>query len=407
MGKGFLKLIHETKRLSALIFGAGIVLTIILGILSARDARFQTEYKIARPKVGEEPLEQEIIVSLGGEKGIPVKIAVEDVQLSQAEAEQILLEGEQLLHTLVLGENESAEKIMYSLSFPENMQGTLIEIDWISKPLEYVNSDGTLREDMEILEPVSQEISAILNCQTYTRDFSMMITFMPRELSLEKRVERFVQQTEIDSREQKEFKFPTNYGEMNLQWRKPLDVTFVYFFFFILLAVIFLRLAEKRDVHMEKKERQKSLTNEYPQIVSKFAMLLSTGMSVRNAWTRIVAMNKAQGLENTPISQEMNWALRELQKGSSELMVYEQFGSRIGLIHYKKLMALFISDKRRGNRNLLEVLNDEMLQAWEEKRRSAKIQGEQVGTKLLIPMLGMMSVVFVIIIVPAFLTFGI
>ena len=54
----------------------------------------------------------------------------------------------------------------------------------------------------------------------------------------------------------------------------------------------------------------------------------------------------------------------------------------------------------------MEAMNEEMMQAWEEKRRKAKQQGEQVGTKLLIPMMGMLMVVFVIIIVPAFLSFG-
>ena len=167
-----------------------------------------------------------------------------------------------------------------------------------------------------------------------------------------------------------------------------------------------MHIGAKRDYQQEKKDRRNRLENEYPQIVSKCAMLLSAGLSVRNAWIRIVAMNDGKNGVNSPAYEEMKWAIRQMQKGNSELDVYENFGRRVGLVHYKKLMALFISDKRRGSRNLLEAMNEEMMQAWEEKRRKAKQQGEQVGTKLLIPMMGMLMVVFVIIIVPAFLSFG-
>ena len=68
-------------------------------------------------------------------------------------------------------------------------------------------------------------------------------------------------------------------------------------------------------------------------------------------------------------------------------------------------MALFISNKKRGSVNLLEAMNQEMLQAWEEQKRSAKQQGEKIGTKLLLPMMGMLTVVFIMILVPAFLSF--
>ena len=68
-------------------------------------------------------------------------------------------------------------------------------------------------------------------------------------------------------------------------------------------------------------------------------------------------------------------------------------------------MALFILEKRRGSTNLLEAMNQEMLQAWELRKRNTKQQGEKAGTKLLIPMMGMLAVVFVMILVPAFLSF--
>ena len=134
-------------------------------------------------------------------------------------------------------------------------------------------------------------------------------------------------------------------------------------------------------------------------------MLLSAGLSVRNAWERIVLLYRSKSEENSPILLEMHQSYREMQKGVSELEVYEKFGTRVGQVHYKKLMALFISDRKRGSVNLLDAMNQEMLQAWEEQKRNAKQQGEKIGTKLLLPMMGMLAVVFIMILVPAFLSF--
>ena len=406
MGKDFLKLTYSVKKLTRLVFATGMVITIALGVKSIGDSRVQTTYEIARPQADEEELEQELIAVLDGEKKVPVKVVVEEKLLSEAEAEERLLEAEKLLDELILGENESRDKIKENIFFPESVLGDLVEIDWILKPLEYVNSDGTLRSDVKILEEIMQKATAILSCQGYTKDYEIELTFLPRTVSLEYEVEQLVQQVSSESKNQEILNLPTDYEGALLQWKKPLDCTFLYFFLFTMCATIFLHIGEKRDQQLKKKDRLEQLEKEYAQIVSKFAMLLSAGLSVRNAWIRIVAMNDGKTRGVSPVYEEMKWAIRQMQKGSAELEVYESFGRRVGLVHYKKLMALFISDKRKGSRNLLEAMNEEMLQAWEEKRRKAKQQGEQVGTKLLVPMMGMLMIVFVMIIVPAFLSFG-
>lgn len=406
MGKDFLKLKHDPKKLSILIFCVGMGITIALGIKEMTKGRFQAAYEIVRPKPGEDMEEQEILVQIAEGETFPVKVSVEEKRLSESEAEEQFFKAEQLLKDLILGENEDAQQIVYDICFPEAVEGTFVEVTWVYQPLEYVNLDGTLRNDVEISEPVSGELSGILSCQEYTKDYHLEITFLPRKRSLENRVKSLIQQAEMESKDLEVFVLPTSFEGASLQWKEQTDLTFLYFLFFTLGAVVFLQIGAKRDMQIEKQSRRECLERDYAQVVSKFAMLLSAGLSLRNAWVRIVMMNQGKSLEEKPIYEEMNWAIRQMQKGVPELEVYESFGARIGLVHYKKLMALFISDKRRGSRNLLDVMNDEMLQAWEEKKRKVRQQGEQIGTKLLLPMMGMLSVVFVVILVPAFLSFG-
>jgi len=49
-------------------------------------------------------------------------------------------------------------------------------------------------------------------------------------------------------------------------------------------------------------------------------------------------------------------------------------------------------------------LEAEMWQAFEERKALAKRQGEEAGTKLLLPMMGMLVVVMVIVIAPALMS---
>ena len=339
------------------------------------------------------------------EQKIPLTVTVEEVRLSEKDALEMLERAKKELDRLVLGENESFTKISTAICFVDQISDTPVEVTWIEKASDFFGSDGRLREELTIAEPLECMISAILTCQEISIDYEARLTILPREMSLKTSLEKQIQENGENEKEAKGLSLPTVWKGSEISWRKPMDLTFFYVLLLTAAAAVFLRVGAKRDAHEEKKKRQEAYEREYAQIVSKFTMLLSAGISVRNAWERIVLLYLKKSAEESPIMEEMNWAYRELQKGQSELEVYELFGTRVGVVSYKKLMALFISDKKRGSIRLLDAMNQEMLEAWEDQKRSAKQQGEKLGTKLLIPMMGMLLVVFLMILVPAFLSF--
>ena len=51
------------------------------------------------------------------------------------------------------------------------------------------------------------------------------------------------------------------------------------------------------------------------------------------------------------------------------------------------------------------MLEQEAMEAWDERKRKARVLGEAAATKLLVPMILMMAVVMAIIMIPAFLSF--
>lgn len=404
MEKDFLKLTEDPKRLSRILLISGIILTIVLGIRAFGESRLEEGAVLPKKEPGEGAYEQELIAYVE-EQRIPLTVTVEEVCLSEEDALEMLERAKKELDRLVLGENESFTKISTALCFVDQIPDTPVEVTWVEKASDFFGSDGKLREELTIAEPLECMISAILTCQEISIDYEVRLTILPREMSLKTSLEKQIQENGENEKEAKGLSLPTVWKGSEISWRKPMDLTFFYVMLLTAAATAFLRVGAKRDAHEEKKKRQEAYEREYAQIVSKFTMLLSAGISVRNAWERIVLLYLKKSAEESPIMEEMNWAYRELQKGRSELEIYELFGTRVGVVSYKKLMALFISDKKRGSIRLLDAMNQEMLEAWEDQKRSAKQQGEKLGTKLLIPMMGMLLVVFLMILVPAFLSF--
>ena len=105
-----------------------------------------------------------------------------------------------------------------------------------------------------------------------------------------------------------------------------------------------------------------------------------------------------------PVYEEMLSTLHEIQGGVSEAEAYEHFGKRCGISTYIKFGTLLSQNLRRGSKGISDILRMEAIQSFENRKNTAKRLGEEAGTKLLVPMLGMLAVVFIMVMVPAFLS---
>ena len=86
---------------------------------------------------------------------------------------------------------------------------------------------------------------------------------------------------------------------------------------------------------------------------------------------------------------------------------YEELGEKCGILYYKTLSALLVQHLQKGSGDMGRILEEEAGKAQEIRRQQARILGEQASTKLLFPMILMLLVVFILLMVPAWLTFSI
>lgn len=404
MGKEFWKSIVSDKYLWITVLISGSMISIILGIGAYQATELPNQYELVRNSGVDTAYEQELIAGFDNQK-ISLNVMVEERVLTKEEAEAELKKAAKILPEILKGINQSLSQISSDLNFVDMVPDTKVEVCWTEKQTEYFSSDGKIKETISLATPVELELSAILTCYEYAEDFSVVITLLPREKTLEEQLLETINILNAENMESEIFQLPESYEGKMLSWRKPLDLKFLYFFILTVVSALALKFGKKKDLENARKQRVEAFEKEYAQIVSKFAMLLSAGLSIRNAWERIVLMQKRKGDFKSAVYEELYWGFKEMQKGVSELEVYEKFGFRVQEIHYKKLMALFILEKKRGSVPLLEAMKQEMLSAWDEQKRKTRQQGERIGTKLLLPMMGMLGVVFIIIMVPAFLSF--
>ena len=169
----------------------------------------------------------------------------------------------------------------------------------------------------------------------------------------------------------------------------------------LLIPVIVLLLIAKRrsDVRDGRKKTEELLTEEYPEIISKLALLVGAGMTPYNAISRIAADGKGEAYKR------LSGVVKRIQSGASEREQYSRFGTIFGVYCYSKLGTLLEQNIVRGNEQFRMMLKNECIEALEERKARARKKGEQAGTKMLFPMLLMLMVVMVVIMVPAFMSF--
>lgn len=130
-------------------------------------------------------------------------------------------------------------------------------------------------------------------------------------------------------------------------------------------------------------------------------------MSMRRALQRM-SENYESRKEYTGVRyayEEIRITCLEMEQGISERTAYERLGERCGLLPYRTFSSLLVQNLQKGSMGMQKILREEAEKAQQQRRDQARILGEQASTKLLVPMILMLLVVFVILMVPAWLSF--
>lgn len=395
----------EKLSLGILILLAGGVLGILL-MIQEKGGEDVENNQLPRSVYGEGSQSIELIAENGIEKA-KFTLELEERQYTKQELTELYDFFLPEFEIVVLGENRSFEEVSYDLNLVTGLEGYPFAILWYTDE-EYVELDGKLIQN-ELTEPIVVELTAQISCQDFMREESFWCCIQSRAspLSMQEQLQRQLQDIEVKSREQEFIMLPTEYGGKEIVWTQQTKKNGFLFLIATPWVCIVLLFSKDKDLHKRVEEREEQMKMDYPELVSKLALLLGAGMTVPNAWQRIVTDYLKKELPETKkhyAYEEMLLTANELKNGVFQQEALESFGRRCRIPCYNKLATLLTQNLRSGSTNLAQLLREETVEAFEERKHMARRQGERAGTKLLVPMMLLLTIVMVIVVVPTFLS---
>ena len=296
----------------------------------------------------------------------------------------------------------------------------------------YITPSGMI-EDNGVITGQPEEtgslimITATLTCQDQQRTVESCVRVLPPDLTareaLRKKIREAVEAAQTENPSESKMQLPQQVDGRTLHWSYPQEGTVRMLLVILLILPAALWVHEDSRIRENAKARKAQLELDYSQLLWKMTMLLSAGLTIRGAFTRIAAQYQAQAgtsrktgasrllwksdrtaRQKHYVYEEMVLTLREMQSGVPEASAYENFGRRCGLPSYIKLGSLLSQNLKKGSKGLTSLLEHEAVLSLEQHKMAVRKMGEKAGIRMLLPMIMMFGVVLVILMVPAFLS---
>lgn len=353
------------------------------------------------------------LLAAAGESKKEIALEVAPIKYSQKQAEDMFQEMEKLLEGDMLAQNTSYDEVRSNLYFPNSLEGYPVEISYELDNYEYLDLDGTIK-NQSLKEAVIVNIEVTLRYEAYEREFNIPVTVCPKEYtkeeSLFQAVEQAIEQSDKDQAEKKDLVLPDEVRDTPITYTEIKDTGENTLFFLVIGTGILLFLLKDRELVKEVEKRRQTLLLEYPEFISKFTLLTGAGMPVKAALKKL-AMDykknqKSKGFRNITY-EELLVTIYEMESGVLEETAYKHFGKRCEIPQYVKFSGLLIQNLKKGSKDMVATLEQEVKETFEERKSIGRRLGEEAGTKLLLPMMLMLGIVMILIIVPAFLSYQI
>lgn len=392
----------EKRNLFFIVLVSNLIAT---GLFMAEILGLPTVGEIVRNSYGEGSKVESYKVTVEDELvGAPLDVEIQERAYSHAEIQEIFSEIMEKLDEVILGENERNSQVEKDLNLVQKVEGYPVEIRWELDNYDVMDINGTIHQENTNPGGTLVELRGTLSYGMEEAVYVRHVTIYPEAKSEEEAwieaVGQSVTEKEEATREERGFSLPEEVLGKKVRWEKKKDLRgyFVLVVGFFICGLLIWK--NKQDEKEEKQKKVNQMIRDYPDMISKFTLLLGTGMTVKNTWIKIAGDYEGK----RAVYEEMRITCNEMKSGIPEAEAYERFGKRCETAIYMKFGALLSQNLKKGGKGLSELLRLEAIQAFENRKSMARRMGEEAGTKLLIPMFGMLAVVMVMVIVPAFLS---
>jgi len=314
------------------------------------------------------------------------------------------------LELLILNKNDTPDHIVSDLNLVKNVEGYPFTINWECDNYEYLDADGRVHnEDLDEQILVNLIADCIYEHQHWY--LCRTVQICPQEFTFSERllneIEKAISEADMQSETEQYLTLPSEIPSGKITWKEKISDDSPLIIFLMSLICVFIPPIKEAEVNSRIKKRSRALLVSYPLFISKLTLYMSAGMSARNSFLKMGHdFDHIADKSKDYMQIELSIAAHELELGISETEVYEGLGKRCGNREYMRFSSLLCQNLRKGSNDLLKLLKKESEDAFILRKNEARKLGEEASTKLLLPMIMMLSIVMVIIMVPAYMSFS-
>ena len=366
---------------------------------------------ILRDGYGGEEQEYQLWVEGLCQETVAVDVRVKPRRYKEEEALDIFEEVMAEMEARIRGGNPSLMEVRSDLLLPSRVEEG-VRLRWYSPEPEILDASGKLGREVESEQQVV--LSVELSAGSCRQNYEIPVRILPPARSQEEqRIAKFqkeLQQKEEVCQEEAWLALPEDFQGRSLRYQTREQGGYEAIILVGAILAVLLAMRGQSEEKQQRQKREKELLLDYSDVLSKLMVLIGAGLTVRNAWERMVLDYEAaqgQGRQKARAAyEEMRRTYYQMQSGMAEGEAYQEFGRRCRLQPYLKLSGLLEQNRRSGTKNMRMILQTEMSDALEQRKNLARRLGEEAGTKLLMPLFFMLGIIMVMIMVPAMMTMG-
>ena len=145
-------------------------------------------------------------------------------------------------------------------------------------------------------------------------------------------------------------------------------VNCMFFLFASFAFLIGMHFLLDKSLNDKIKKRRIAIQMEFPDFINKLTLLVNAGMTISKAWEKIVVDNT----KDTPLYNEMSYALGEIRAGKPEAVAYEEFGRRCKVKEIVRFVSVIILNLKKGGSDVVPMLKVQATECWEMRKNAAR-----------------------------------
>lgn len=148
------------------------------------------------------------------------------------------------------------------------------------------------------------------------------------------------------------------------------------------------------------KTRTNECEKEFPNAISKLALIVNSGVILHESWEMVAFGNKGT------LYEMMQSSCEQMRNGVSEIDAIYEFGQKTNSDDIKKFTSALLQSIERGGGDLPQFLANQSSELWATRRQTMLQKGEKAAGALLMPIALMFLGVMMIVLAAAMQSFG-